>query len=429
MSTEILQIERLAAGSVDTNANVLFDNTVIVDGSISYDNATGVITLLATGRYEFDWWVATQTSLSTNGAVFAIVSSQGDVLVGNSPLKSGEVVGVAILDVVTAPVTVSLQNNSTATYFYSNIVPVKAVLAVIGGQDLNGPTGPTGPTGYTGYTGPDGEAGLDGSTGPTGYTGYTGPAGADGAQGLSGPTGPTGFTGYTGPAGADGTQGLSGPTGPTGFTGYTGPAGADGTQGLIGPTGPTGFTGPDGEAGPTGPTGFTGYTGYTGPGNAIMTFTSAGGYSIESGSDGQPSKLGLLGLAASEYVEPGGTLSPITIESCVVQPLPRDGFINSVSAYYIVTENRSVGDDAVLKTEVYVAPAGSTTYTATGAAVSMTLPNSVTENSVMSNTQTIDPPIAVSASDTIAVLVSLSNSPSSGSSTFTSCMNASISVT
>ena len=391
MSTEILQIERLAAGSVDTNANVLFDNTVIVDGSISYDNATGVITLLATGRYEFDWWVATQTSLSTNGAVFAIVSSQGDVLVGNSPLKSGEVVGVAILDVVTAPVTVSLQNNSTATYFYSNIVPVKAVLAVIGGQDLNGPTGPTGPTGYTGYTGPDGEAGLDGSTGPTGYTGYTGPAGADGAQGLSGPTGPTGFTGYTGPAGADGAQGLIGPTGPTGFTGYTG------------------------------------------PGNAIVTFSSVGETDARSIASGAPGNPAVIGSASHSYVDTPLVPPTLVIPSNSLNtmgmavPVPRDGFINSISAFYLCSSSPTIQTDTSLTVEIYASQLASNTFTATGVSVVMPLTPSITVGANMTMTTTLPTPVPVTESTLLVLVATLSGG--SGASVLPAYFNASLSIT
>jgi hypothetical protein len=131
----LLQVKRLAADTVESNANVVFDSTVISTGNISYDNTTGLITIQEAGRYEFDWWVATQTSASTAGAGFVLVSSQGDVIIGNSPIKTGEVVGVGVIDVATAPVTVALRNNSSEAIVYSTIVPVKASLAVIGAED------------------------------------------------------------------------------------------------------------------------------------------------------------------------------------------------------------------------------------------------------------------------------------------------------
>ena len=183
----LLQVERLIAGTIESNANVIFDSTVISSGNISYDNATGVITIQEAGSYEFDWWVASQSTPSTIGAGFALVSSQGDTIVGNSPIKTGEVVGVGVIEVVTAPVTVALVNNSSAAIYYSQIVPVKASLAVIGTDDtgMTGPTGATGADGATGPTGPTGADGTDGATGPTGTDGGTGPTGPTGTVVLA----------------------------------------------------------------------------------------------------------------------------------------------------------------------------------------------------------------------------------------------------
>ena len=112
-----------------------------------------------------DWWLATQSSQSTNGTSFALSSSQGDFLEGNSPINTGAVYGIGIVDVTVAPVTVSLVNISTATVFFSLIVPLKGTLVVVQADiDPTGPTGDTGPTGI---------AGLAGATGPTGPTGVS----------------------------------------------------------------------------------------------------------------------------------------------------------------------------------------------------------------------------------------------------------------
>ena len=299
-----LQVERLTAGTVESNTNVIFDSTLISIGNISYNNATGVITIQEAGTYEFDWWVATQSSVSTIGAGFSLVSSQGDVIIGNSPIKTGEVVGVGVIEVVAAPVTVELRNSSSATIYYSTVVPIKASLAVIGTDDtgMTGPTGPTGPEGPTGPTGPTGAAGLEGPTGPTGPTGATGlegPTGPTGPTGAAGPEGPTGPTGPTGAAGLEGPTGPTGPTGATGAEGPTGPTGLTGATGLEGPTGPTGAAGLEGPTGPTGPTGAAGLEGPTGPtGEVVLAFGSLRGNSVET---------------------PGATLTPVPFS--VVGPL------------------------------------------------------------------------------------------------------------
>ena len=293
-----MQVERLTAGTVESNTNVIFDSTLISIGNISYNNATGVITIQEAGTYEFDWWVATQSSVSTIGAGFSLVSSQGDVIIGNSPIKTGEVVGVGVIEVVTTPVTVELRNSSSATIYYSTVVPVKASLAVMGTDDT-GMTGPTGPTG------PTGAAGLEGPTGPTGPTG---------AAGLEGPTGPTG------PTGADGLEGPTGPTGPTGA------AGAEG------PTGPTGPTGAAGLEGPTGPTG-----------EVVLAFGSLRGSSVETpGATLTPVPFSVVGplsgtvtvsVSGNELVAGESGIYQITISinaEATTDPDPDEPYLNAI---------------------------------------------------------------------------------------------------
>lgn len=148
MSNIALQIERITAGSVAANANVIFENIVFLSGNISYNAGTGVILFNEPGRYVINWWVATQSTQSTNGVVFALASSQGDFLEGNSPSKTGEVVGFGVIEVVSAPQTLSLINASTAEVFYSVVVPLTATLVIVE-DDIPG-DGPTGPTGATG---------------------------------------------------------------------------------------------------------------------------------------------------------------------------------------------------------------------------------------------------------------------------------------
>ena len=160
MSDVALQIELNSGSSVNALNNVIFDTITYSNGNISYNSTTGIITFNEAGRYEINWWVATQSSQATDGASFALSSSKGDFLVGASPIKKGEVVGIGIIDVVTAPVTLSLVNSSNATYFYAADVPLKASLIVV--EDDIGPTGDTGPTGATGDTGPTGDVGPTG---------------------------------------------------------------------------------------------------------------------------------------------------------------------------------------------------------------------------------------------------------------------------
>ncbi len=93
MNESALQIERQIDGTVNVGENVIFDSIIYSDGNISYNTLNGVITFQETGRYLINWWIATQSSLSSNGIVFTLESSQGDSIDGNSPIKTGEVYG------------------------------------------------------------------------------------------------------------------------------------------------------------------------------------------------------------------------------------------------------------------------------------------------------------------------------------------------
>lgn len=126
-----LQIERAAGGSAAITANIVFDTVVYSAGNISYNTLTGVITFNQAGRYLMNWWVAYQLVDAANTtAVLALSSSQGDFLEGNSVSPSGQVVGMGIVDVVSAPVTVSLLNASAGTLHYAAAAPLKATLIV-----------------------------------------------------------------------------------------------------------------------------------------------------------------------------------------------------------------------------------------------------------------------------------------------------------
>lgn len=129
MGNTALQVERIGAGSIEPEANVIFDTTTFITGLISYDDATGVITFNENIRYFVSWQVATQSSAS--GIVFALSSSQGDCLQEQSPVKTGQVSGTALINVVSAPVTLSLINNGTSTIYYYPDAVVKANLTII----------------------------------------------------------------------------------------------------------------------------------------------------------------------------------------------------------------------------------------------------------------------------------------------------------
>jgi hypothetical protein len=131
MGNIALQIERTASGStVASTARVVFNSLVYSTGDIDYNTSTGIITLNSPGRYIINWWVAIQSTGTANGMIFSLLSSQSDSITGSSPQIAGQVNGIGIIDVVSAPVTLSLINSSTGTLTYSVAMPVKASLTV-----------------------------------------------------------------------------------------------------------------------------------------------------------------------------------------------------------------------------------------------------------------------------------------------------------
>ena len=130
MGNVTLQLHRTIAGTLAPTDIVIFDTIIFSDGNISYNSSTGIITFLSTGRYLINWSVASHSSLSSNGIVFALSSSQNDFMLGNSPAANGEATGSGILNVASAPVTLFLASASASNITLSSIVPVKASLTV-----------------------------------------------------------------------------------------------------------------------------------------------------------------------------------------------------------------------------------------------------------------------------------------------------------
>lgn len=240
MTVRALQLQLNTTLSIINQSPLIFNKTLYDNGTITYNSSTGELTFHSIGVYYVDWWVATASTLSTQGVSFAIKVSDGTLIIGNSPIRLAEITGNAIVDVKSVPLVIQLINDTGATVQLASNVPILANLSVIQ-SDSVGPTGPTGAQGAIGYTGPTGSPGPQGPAGPKGSTGAIGPTGV---------RGPTGYTGAKGQQGAAGPAGPKGPTGAKGPTGYTGPTGESGP---IGQQGPTGYTGATGQPGPTGP--------------------------------------------------------------------------------------------------------------------------------------------------------------------------------
>ena len=125
-SSAILSVDPVhgAGTEVAAGANVIFDTIVYSSGNVSYNSATGVVTFNEAGVYNVTWRVAvdglTDLPLGYDPvttppyASFSISSSQGDFITSTLPTYLGSLTGTAIIDVVSAPVTLSLVNSGSS---------------------------------------------------------------------------------------------------------------------------------------------------------------------------------------------------------------------------------------------------------------------------------------------------------------------------
>ena len=164
LNTTGLQIQRKIAGTISPNDNVIFDTLLNSKGSVFYDSLTGQIVINKNGMYFISWSVSTQSSLGSNNLIFSIQSSNGDDLIGNSSINTGEVIGFDIIQVDSAPIALSLINKTSNDIVYSTLVPIVANLVLFETPECTVNTSASGATGITGSTGITGATWITGIT-------------------------------------------------------------------------------------------------------------------------------------------------------------------------------------------------------------------------------------------------------------------------
>jgi len=130
MANSSLYISRTASGSVTSSGNVLFDNVLYNTGGITYNLLNGTITFNEAGVFHINWWIAQQSNMNAGGSIFALVSSLGNIIYGDTPLKTTSFSGIGVVNVLLPPATLSLKNMGTGNAYLSSTVPVKAMLSV-----------------------------------------------------------------------------------------------------------------------------------------------------------------------------------------------------------------------------------------------------------------------------------------------------------
>jgi hypothetical protein len=114
--------------SVAISSNVVFNSVLYSAGNVSYNSITGIVTFNVTGRYIVNWNVSTDgligpINTATADVSFALISSQGDNIASAGLLSTGQISGFGIIDVVAAPVTMSLVNDSSNAVQLADVTP------------------------------------------------------------------------------------------------------------------------------------------------------------------------------------------------------------------------------------------------------------------------------------------------------------------
>lgn len=124
-----LQVIKNTGGNITSGDKVIFNEINNLNGNIYYDSSTGIITIYDNGIYAISWFVAIQTSQSSNGTLFSLKDGNGIDIIGNIPVKTGSCVGFAIVDAYPG-MNLYLENNSGNIIYYASALPTKANLVV-----------------------------------------------------------------------------------------------------------------------------------------------------------------------------------------------------------------------------------------------------------------------------------------------------------
>lgn len=135
----LFQLELLSNIVIPPTGSVLFDHILFPNTDIVYDSLTGTITVNAVGKFVINWWVATQSSLDTGGPIFALTTSDGQLITGNSPQKTAQVTGMGIIDIASVPTTIRLVCNNPNPLYLSDTTPVKAMISITQYQETFAP--------------------------------------------------------------------------------------------------------------------------------------------------------------------------------------------------------------------------------------------------------------------------------------------------
>ncbi|MCL1872848.1 MAG: hypothetical protein FWF85_01885 [Clostridiales bacterium] len=125
-----MQRQSRVYGYVVPGEAMLFDDTLIDDGTIEYNEIDGAFTLRFCGDYFIKWFIASEMGFTTDGSDFAIAINGTTDLIGSSHTKISPTVGFSIVKVTGLPPTVQLVSVADGIIELSKVTQVKAGIVI-----------------------------------------------------------------------------------------------------------------------------------------------------------------------------------------------------------------------------------------------------------------------------------------------------------
>ena len=125
-----VQAERTYGGAIPPQTPIVFDNTLLSNGSIVCDTLGGEITINFCGIFLVKWFVAPELGLTPDGVSLALAGGAQEPQ-GSGHMRVFPAAGFAILEVDAVPYTVRLINASDGEITLSDVTQATAGLVVV----------------------------------------------------------------------------------------------------------------------------------------------------------------------------------------------------------------------------------------------------------------------------------------------------------
>ena len=119
---------------------VIFNNLILSNSGITYDQTTGVFTLLSAGTYLVIWTLAVDGSFMAPSVKFALSVNGTAMTPSSSPVSHGSITNAQLVKTTTLDVALSLINHTDDTVCLASVdIPANIIITKISGSCSDDP--------------------------------------------------------------------------------------------------------------------------------------------------------------------------------------------------------------------------------------------------------------------------------------------------